>query len=1349
MSKTLIVTEKPSVARDLARVLGIAGKGPGHFLGQRHGQEFQITWAVGHLVGISEPEVMNASWKQWNRQQLPMLPKKWSLSVLSAGQAQFQILKSLFKQKNLNEVICATDAGREGELIFRYIAEACSLSKPVKRLWISSLTDQSILKGMADLQNQSQFDHLYYSARCRSRADWLVGMNFTRYYTLSTGKLLSVGRVQTPTLFLIAKRTKEIASFKPEAYFELISQFSHDVLPGFYEAGLLEIVNRPNNLELLKLDEKQEIEEAAEGTTRRRKYLKLKSLEACNSMLLDLASGRSSISDIKTNRKSIPPPELFDLTTLQREANRRFHFSADKTLKIAQALYEKHKVLSYPRTDSKYLTADVAVEMLPLLRTFAEEFPGIHFNFVAPGKRYVDASKVSDHHAIIPVGKGLDLSGDEKKIFELVKIRTMQIFTSPREIEECLITTEAYGQVGQYNFHTTALREIVPGWSALDSQFKKKTGDHKLEISTNNERLLLPPSKSKVKRKQDSGHDSETSVSLPPWLEVNLAVVGSFSLDRKTTLPPKAYTDGTLLSAMENCGRSLADHELKDALKLHGLGTPATRAQTIELLLTRKYVIRSGKYLLSTPLGFELLDVVHPSLASVELTASFEKGLELVRQGKVSSAEFEEKINVMITRILPQIENCATNIVDKTCLEGEPPMTSLDSSKHVRPGSVKLPSRISGLSSNPEKSVISLDPALQIKVRITEGKLDVDTNFTKETPKISTDHSMTRASRNAYLGSSNEDLSSHLERVLNDTFLLRNFRPGQREVSSELVKGRDALVLMPTGGGKSLCFQIPGLIRKGLAIVVSPLLALMDDQVRRLLSYGIPAFAMHSGQNREEMHAVWERLSRGELKFLFVSPERMANLQFRQKLLSYQLSLMAIDEAHCVSHWGHDFRPDYREIANWIKDFRPTPVVALTATATPKVRDDIAKVLELNDPVVHLGGFFRDNLAIEVRDLSKSDRIFEVKKWLADKANVPAIVYSSSRKDTEIYSQALGRNLKSAHYHAGMNALDRGRVQKDFQEGKLDVVVATVAFGMGVDKSNIRSVVHLALSASVESYYQEIGRAGRDGMPSRCLLLKSREDRETLEWMYRESYPNVKELEKLLKKISNHPDLEFEKSTHLDKLTIHGAIERLVSGKLLIHAKSNWKASYLAQADSRMQQIRAIEAFASQTSTCRMQKLIAYFGQDDVLTCQKCDVCLGKTTDDVTGEDDFVGHVIDYLSRFGRTAYGKLKSDLAKGHKMAHSTFERVIQGMVEGGLCEVMDESFVTGGKKIFYRTVGLGPHSRELSKNMIGNLEETGSLDVTYDFDRKSRGYAKKSSKSSLKVKRFIARRKSKKKA
>ncbi|MEI8027357.1 MAG: RecQ family ATP-dependent DNA helicase [Pseudomonadota bacterium] len=1352
MSLTLIVAEKPSVAKDLARVLGLKGKAPDHFHGMYQGQVFQVSWAVGHLVGIAEPEIMNPLWKAWNQKSLPMIPREWRLQVIDSGKSQFKKLCSLFNQKDLRHVICATDAGREGELIFRYIADAAKLRVPVTRLWISSLTDEAILKGMKVLRPQKDFDHLYESARCRSRADWLVGMNFTRYYTLGSGKLFSVGRVQTPTLALIAKRTAEVERFSSQAYYEILAKFTHAVETGYYLGCLKEILSFPEKSAIRQLADEAPPVVGQESSKTKKNSFKFVDLASCQSIETDLAGATGLIASSDTKLKSIPPPELFDLTELQREANKRFHFTADKTLKLAQALYERHKVISYPRTDSRHLTEDVAKDLVKRMEQVKGEYPGLDFEFKIPGSRYINPAKVTDHHAIIPVAKSGALSGDERRLFDLIFARSLQIFLSPRLVHESRIVTDVLGLQGSYVFHSQSTHEIDPGWTALEKQF-----------FTLKSAARRSPKGEGTLHSESSDMESEAeNFQVPSWALPQEKVKGIYRIEKKQTTPPKLYTDASLLSAMEYCGRTVEDQQLKEALKASGIGTPATRAQTIELLITRKYVTRKGKALLVTHLGQDLIGMVHPSLKSVELTGSFEKGLELVRQGKVSSEEFEEKIRLLITRILP-FEGAEQN---RPMPHSMPHSMSLaleaqGGSLYSKPqASSQRASKSDDLENLGETDSRSLASRKETTTRASRGssahpmtlKSESSSEFLEPQQKrqLESSHRVRTSESSPSRGNSVSALATEgrapLE-ILTKVFGLDGFRTGQDEVISALMQGRDALVLMPTGGGKSLCFQIPGLAKPGVALVISPLLALMDDQVRRLRLHGIAAFALHSGLSRDEQFDLWQRLEQGQVKFLFVSPEKMASASFRSKILSQKLSLVAIDEAHCVSQWGHDFRPDYREFPKWIQEVRPAPVIALTATATQKVSLDIAKVLNLSQPLIHVGGFYRHNLAIEVHDVSKSDRIFIAQKRLQEKNSLPAIVYVSSRKDTELYATFLGKTFRSAPYHAGMTAERRNSVQADFIESRIDIVVATVAFGMGIDKSNIRTVIHMSLPSSIESYYQEIGRAGRDGEHSRCLLLKSKEDRDVLDWMYRENYPSIAVLEKTLKSFSRDSGEDKSKHSYLDKLLIHGAIFRTNEGKYEISSSPAWKTSYLKQADARSEQIRAIEGFAGVGSTCRMVKLTSYFGQSEQIPCQICDLCTGAVKLASPRGQDLGFHIMDYIRRYGKTAFGKLKGELAKGHKVAHSTFESILQGMALDGFLKIEEETFMAGGKKIFYRSVAVGPKASQFSSENPPQIHRQSFEELSYSsFTSKSpkkgkrKSYRSKATASSLMVKRVL---------
>jgi RecQ family ATP-dependent DNA helicase len=457
--------------------------------------------------------------------------------------------------------------------------------------------------------------------------------------------------------------------------------------------------------------------------------------------------------------------------------------------------------------------------------------------------------------------------------------------------------------------------------------------------------------------------------------------------------------------------------------------------------------------------------------------------------------------------------------------------------------------------------------------------------------------------------------------VLHRTFGFAGFRFNQEAVCLAAIAGRDVLLVMPTGSGKSLCYQLPAVVRGGTALVISPLIALMEDQVARLASLGLRAARIHSGRPRPESRQACADYVSGQLDFLFIAPERLGVAGFPELLARRPLGLIAIDEAHCISQWGHDFRPDYRLLGQRLPLLRPAPVVALTATATPIVQRDIVAQLGLSgsaDLFIH--GFRRDNLALETLEVAPKERSAHALEWLARPERLPAIVYAPTRKATEAAAELLSRQHRAAAYHAGLSGELRERAQGDFLAGRLDVVVATVAFGMGVDKADIRTVLHLGLPSSVEAYYQEIGRAGRDGKPSRAVLMHHFADQKTHQFFLKRDYPDPDVLARLhtalgaraispetLRKKARIPKADFEKA--LEKLWIHGGVlgvpeERLVKGG------DGWATPYATQRALRAEQLALMTRFA-EGRRCRMLTLVEHFGDqcDSGEPCGHCDVC--------------------------------------------------------------------------------------------------------------------------------------------
>jgi RecQ family ATP-dependent DNA helicase len=576
-----------------------------------------------------------------------------------------------------------------------------------------------------------------------------------------------------------------------------------------------------------------------------------------------------------------------------------------------------------------------------------------------------------------------------------------------------------------------------------------------------------------------------------------------------------------------------------------------------------------------------------------------------------------------------------------------------------------------------------------------------------------------------------------LRQLLEQRFGFRAFRVNQEAVCRAAVDGRDVLLVMPTGAGKSLCYQLPALARGGTALVISPLIALMDDQASKLDALGMRVARIHSGLSREAVREACRGYLDGTLDFLFIAPERLRVPGFPEMLAKRKPGLIAIDEAHCISQWGHDFRPDYRTLGQHLRTLRPSPVIALTATATTQVQDDIVTQLGLGsgtggptqEPAVFIHGFRRDNLAIEVVEVSKPKRAAFAAELLADASARPAIVYAPTRRDAEMVAEELGRQFPAAAYHAGLDPEHRERVQRAFLTGQLEVVVATIAFGMGIDKADVRTVLHVALPATLEGYYQEIGRAGRDGQQSRTILMHSFADRKQHDFFFERDYPPVERLDAIYKVLREEPLHREELPALLKRQKLHLEQEALDKAleKLLIHGGAvldyegfvtrghvAWRKPYMAQSMHRGSQLERVVKFA-ESGECRMAQLVRHFGdvEDGRADCGICDVCAPEASRTQTsrGLNDAelkLAHQIvgalggsGYASGYGggpsgsgsngSKSTGKLHTELCARNGVTRDAFEDLLAAMTVAGFVRLDDATFEKDGRTIPYRKASL----------------------------------------------------------
>ena len=590
MGKILVLAEKPSVGRELAKVLNCNQGGNGYLMGSK----YIVTWALGHLVTLADPEEYDQKYKAWRMEDLPMLPTDLKLVVIKQTSKQFSIVRELMKKNDVDELIIATDAGREGELVARWIIEKVGFKKPIKRLWISSQTEKAIKDGFASLKPGRDYENLFWAAEARAEADWLIGLNVTRALTCKYNAQLSAGRVQTPTLALIVERENDIKKFIPKDYWTISGRVNDFTVQWISSNGETRSFDKPKTEEVVSKINNQ-IGEVTEVT--------------------------------KTLKKDFPPL-AYDLTELQRDANRRFGYSAKQTLTLMQRLYEHHKLLSYPRTDSRYISSDIVATLKERLKSISKGPYLSAANTILRSKihtssRFVDSSKVTDHHAIIPTEQFLDLSSlnkEERNIYDLVVKRFLEVLSPAFEYEQTAVRVTVKGEI----FSAKGKIIKINGWKDISNYAEGEEKDQ----------------------------------SLPPINKGEKVKLVGVKLNNEKTKHPARFNEATLLSAMESPGKNIQDKGLKEAIEnTSGLGTSATRADIIEKLFNTFYMERKGKDIYPTSKGIQLIGLVPKDLKSPELTAKWEQQLQLISKGKASSMNFVKDMRNYASKLVTNVVN--------------------------------------------------------------------------------------------------------------------------------------------------------------------------------------------------------------------------------------------------------------------------------------------------------------------------------------------------------------------------------------------------------------------------------------------------------------------------------------------------------------------------------------------------------------------------------------------------------------------------------------------------------------------------------------------------------------------